>query len=64
MAVHICHFDGIWRENYLRGEAIGRAEVEIRVGKLKTGKAAGRNEITKEMIKGGDDRVVDWIWML
>ena len=36
----------------------------MRVGKLKNGKAAGKNEITEEMIKGGGDRVVDWIWKL
>ena len=32
--------------------------------KLKDGKAAGKNEITEEMINGGGDRVVDWIWRL
>ena len=42
------------------GEPTGRAEVEVRVVKLK-GKAAGKDEITGEMIKGGGDRVVDWI---
>ena len=26
------------------------------------GKATGGNEITGEMIKGGGDMVVDWIW--
>ena len=36
----------------------------MRVGKLKNGKAAGKDEITGEMIKGGGDRVVDWIWRL
>ena len=36
----------------------------MRVGKLKTGKAAGKDKITGEMKKGGDDRVVDWIWRL
>ena len=35
----------------------------MRVGKLKNGKAAGKDEITGEMIKGGD-RVVHWIWRL
>ena len=34
------------------------------MGKLKNGKAAGKDEITGEMIKGEDDRVVDWIWRL
>ena len=28
------------------------------------GKVAGKDEITGEMIKGGGDRVVDWIWRL
>ena len=31
------------------------------VGKLKNGKAAGRDEVTGEMVKGGGDTVVDWI---
>ena len=52
-------FDGIWKGNYFR-----RAEVEVRVGKLKNGKAAGKDDITGEMIKGGGDRVIDWIWRL
>ena len=33
----------------------------MREGKLKNGKAAGKDEITGEMIKGGSDRV---IWRL
>ena len=49
------------RGNYFRVESIGRTEVEMRVGKLENGKAAGKDEITGEMIKGGGDRVVDWI---
>ena len=36
----------------------------MRLWKLKNGKAAGKDEITGEMIKGGGDRVVDWIWRL
>ena len=35
-------FDGIRRGNYFRGESIGRAEVEVRVGKLKNEKAVVR----------------------
>ena len=34
------------------------------MGKLKNGKAIGKNEITREMIKGGGDRMVNWIWRL
>ena len=40
------------------------SEVDVRVGKLMNGKVAGKDEITGEMIKGGNDRVVDWIWRL
>ena len=31
------------------------------MGKLKNGKATGKDEIAGEMLKGGDDRVEDWI---
>ena len=31
----MCGFDGVQKGNYFRGEPIGRAEVEVRVGKLK-----------------------------
>ena len=55
---------GFGKENYFRGESIGRAEVEVRSIKLKNGKAAVKDEITGEMIKGGGDRVVNWIWRL
>ena len=34
---------------------------ESQLEELKNGKAAGKDEITEEMIKGGGDRVVDWI---
>ena len=38
VAVHMCGFNGIWRSNYFRGEPIEKADVEVRVGKLKNGK--------------------------
>ena len=60
----MCGFEVIWTGNYFKGEPIRRAEVEVRVGKLKNGKAASKDEITREMIKDGGDRVVDWIWRL
>ena len=60
----MCGFRGIRRGNYFVGEPIGRAEVEVRVGKLKNGKPSGKDEITGEMITGGGDMVVDWIWRL
>ena len=43
---------------------IGRAEVEVRVGMLKNGKASGKDVITGEMVKRGCGRVVDKIWNL
>ena len=36
----------------------------MKVGKLKNGKAAGKDEIKRDVMKGGGDRVVDWIWRL
>ena len=36
-----------------------RTEIEVRVGKLMNGEAAGNDEITREMIKGGGEMVVD-----
>ena len=62
VAVHMCGFDRIQRGKDFGGEPIGRPKVEVKVGKLKNGKAAGKDEITGEMIKGGGDRVLDWIW--
>ena len=64
VAVHMRCFDGIRRGNYFRGEGIGRAEVEVRVGKFKNGKTTDKDEITGKMIKGGGDRVEDCIWRL
>ena len=60
----MCRFDIIQRSNYFGGDPIGRTEVEVRVGKLKNGKAAGKAEVTGEMVKGGGNIVVDWIWRL
>ena len=61
VAVHLCGFDGVRRGNYFGGQPIKRMKVEVRVRKLKNGTAAGKDEVTGEMIKGGGDRVVDWI---
>ena len=57
-------FDGVRRSDHLGGEQIRRTEVEVRVGKLKNGMAVGKDEVTEDIIKGGDDMVVDWIWRL
>ena len=64
VAVYLCGFDGVRRGNYFGGEPIRRTEVELRVGKLKNGKVAGKDEVTGEVIKGGGNRVVDWIWRM
>ena len=34
----MCGFDGVRRGNYFGGELIRRAEIEVRVGRLKNGK--------------------------
>ena len=51
VAVHMCGVDQIRGGNNFGGEPIGRAEVEFRVRKLKNEKAAGKDEITGEIIK-------------
>ena len=60
VSFHMCGFDGIRRSKYIGGEPLGRAEVEVRVGKLKNGNAAGKDEIKGKIIKGGGGRVVIW----
>ena len=61
VGVHICGYGRVRRRNYFGGEPIRKIEVEERVKKLKNGKAAGKDEVTEEMVKGGGDVVVDWI---
>ena len=51
VVVHMCGFDGVRRGNYFGGEQIRRTEVDVREGKLKNGKAAGRDEVKVEMKK-------------
>ena len=58
VAVQMRGSDGVWRGNYLGGEPIRKTEVEIRVEKLKNEKAAGKDEVTGEIIKGGGT----WWW--
>ena len=55
----MCGFDGIQRGSYFGGVLIRNYELEVRIGKV-----AGNDEITGEMVKGGDDMVVDWIWRM
>ena len=64
VAVHMCSFDRIRRGNSFGEEPISRAEIEVRVGKLMNGNASGKDEIIREMIKGGGDMVAEWIWRL
>ena len=61
---HLCGFGGVCTGIYFGGAPIRRMEVEVRLGKLKNGKATGKDEVTGEMIKGRGVRVVDWIWRL
>ena len=60
----MCSSHGIRRGNYFGGEPIGKTEVDVRVGKLKNRKAAVGDDTTGEMINGGGDRVVKWVWRL
>ena len=60
----MCDYDGARRGNYFGGEPIRKIEVEKRVKKLKNGKAAGKDEVTEEMVKAGGDVVVYRIWKL
>ena len=55
VVVNMCGFDEIRRGNYFGGDPFERAEVMVRVGQLKNGKAASKDEITGETIKGGGD---------
>ena len=38
--------------------------MEMRVEKFKNGKAAGGNEVTREMIESGGNLVIDQVWKL
>ena len=51
----MCSFDRVWKGNYFRGELIRRTEVEVGVVKFKNGMAAGKDEVTGEMIKSGGE---------
>ena len=55
VAIPMCGFVRIQRCNNFGGEP-NRTEVEVRVGKLKNGKTAGKDEVAGEMIKGRGNR--------
>ena len=57
-------FDGVQKVTYFGEEPVRRTKVEVRIGKLKNGKAAHKDEVTREMIKGGGYNVVEWLWRL
>ena len=54
----MCGFDKVCRRKYVIGEPIRRAKVVVRGKKLKNGNNGGKDEVTGEMIKGGDERVL------
>ena len=43
----MCGFGGVRKWNYFGEEPIGKGDVEVRGEKLKNGKAAGKDEITR-----------------
>ena len=48
----MCGFKEARRDNYLREEPVGTAEVESRVIRLMNGRAAVKGEVTGEIKKG------------
>ena len=58
VAVPTRGYDGVQRGNYFREEPIRRNEVGLREGKLTSGKAVGKDEVTGEMVK----MEVTWWW--
>ena len=46
VAVHVCNFDGVRRGNYFGLDPFRKTEVEVKVGKLKNGNAADKDEVT------------------
>ena len=39
-------------------------ELKVKVGRLLNEKASGKDEFIGEMVKGGNEFVIDWIWKL
>ena len=56
---HMRGFGGVRGGNYFGRQPVRRTEVEVRVGKLKNGKAGGKDEIIGEMEKGGSEYVTE-----
>ena len=59
----MCDVVGVQRGYYFGREPV-KSEGEVREGNLINGKAAGMDEIIQEMVKGGSELGVDWIWEL
>ena len=55
VGVHMCGYDGVQRGNCFGGEPFRKIEIEDRIKQLRYGKAAGKDEVTEEMVKGGGD---------
>ena len=47
----MCDFDGATRGNYFAVEPVRKIEVEVRVKKLNYSKSAGKDGVTKEILK-------------
>ena len=45
----VCAFDRVQKGKYFGGDPIKRIEVEVRMGKIKNGKSAGKDEVMREM---------------
>ena len=54
----MCGCSGSRRCNYFVGEIFKRTEGEVRVGKIKNGKAAYKGEVTRELIKNEGELVI------
>ena len=54
VAIHMCGFEGVQKGTYFREELIKTTEVVVKVGILKKGKAAGKDESTGEIKKDSD----------
>ena len=55
----MCGYDGVRRGNYFGGEPIRKLKLRRKLRSLR--KSAGKDEVTEEIVKDGDDVVVDWI---
>ena len=59
VAFYMYSVEGIQKVNQFKENPIRKTEVEVRVGKLKNGKAEGKDEVTEEMIMSGGNIMVN-----